>query len=46
MNMLTTGQMIEAEEALQIGLVNRVCAPDELLDECIKTAEKISANSS
>lgn len=46
MDMLTTGRMIKAEEALQIGLVNRVCAPDELLDECIKTAEKISANSS
>ena len=46
MDMLTTGRMIKAEEALQIGLVNRVCAPDELLVECIKTAEKISANSS
>jgi enoyl-CoA hydratase len=46
MDMLTTGRMIKADEALRIGLVNRVCAPDELLEECIKTAEKISANSS
>ena len=46
MDMLTTGRMIKADEALQIGLVNRVCTPDELLYECIKTAQNIAANSS
>jgi enoyl-CoA hydratase len=46
MDMLSTGRMIKADEALQVGLVNRLCAPEDLLEECIKTAQKIAANSS
>ena len=46
MDMLSTGRMIKADEALQVGLVNRLCAPEDLLEECMKTAQKIAANSS
>ncbi|MBN2126426.1 MAG: enoyl-CoA hydratase/isomerase family protein [Deltaproteobacteria bacterium] len=33
-----TGNMIGAREAKEIGLVNRVCAPDKLWEETMKTA--------
>ena len=35
------GQRIDAAEALRIGLVNRTCQPEELLNEAIKMAETI-----
>ena len=38
-----TGEMIGAEEALRIGLVNRVFEPEALLDAAVKTAETIAA---
>jgi len=38
-----TGAMISAEEARQIGLVNRVFAPDALWEETMKTARKIAS---
>ncbi|MGW8192801.1 MAG: enoyl-CoA hydratase-related protein [Desulforhopalus sp.] len=37
------GDMIDAEEAYRIGLVNRVVAQDKLLDECRTLADKISS---
>ena len=37
-----SGAMIDAAEALRIGLVNRVCKPDELLPAAIKTCETIA----
>jgi len=37
-----TGKMIDAEEALRIGLVNRVYAPEDLLPEAEKTAMQIA----
>lgn len=40
-----TGERISAEEAKEIGLVNRVVKHDELIDECIKLARKILENS-
>jgi enoyl-CoA hydratase len=38
-----TGKMISAEEALQIGLVNKVVAQDSLMDEVMKTAKEIAS---
>ncbi len=34
MEMILTGRMISAKEALRIGLVNHVVGPDELIDKC------------
>jgi enoyl-CoA hydratase len=39
--LIFTGEMIDAQEALQIGLVNKVVAPDALLDEAESMAKKI-----
>ncbi|HKO05993.1 MAG TPA: enoyl-CoA hydratase-related protein [Candidatus Acidoferrales bacterium] len=41
--MILTGEMISAEEALRIGLVNRVTEPGELLSTCEALARKIIA---
>lgn len=43
--MIFTAGMISADEALTWGLVNHVCAPEELLDLAEKTASKILNNS-
>ncbi len=45
MDLLLTARLIRAEEALRLGLVNRLAAPDELLGWAIETAERIAANS-
>lgn len=39
-----TGEMIDAEEALAIGLVSRVVPDAELMDSARRLAEKIAAN--
>ena len=41
--MIFTGKMIPAAEAREIGLVNRVCAPESLMEEALKTARTIAA---
>jgi len=46
MEMLLTGDFIEAEQAAQIGLVNRVVPEDELTDYTTGIAQKIAAKSS
>jgi len=43
MEMLLTGEMIPADEAHRIGLVNRVVAPDQLVAETSKLAELIAS---
>jgi enoyl-CoA hydratase len=45
MEMILTGEMIDAQTALQIGLVNRVVAHEELQAETMKLAEKIAEKS-
>ena len=45
MEMLLTGDMIDADTAQRFGLVNRVVAPDALMDETMALAEKIATRS-
>ncbi|WP_319532379.1 crotonase/enoyl-CoA hydratase family protein [uncultured Cohaesibacter sp.] len=42
--MALTGAMVDASEALAMGLVSRVVAPDDLMAEAMKLAEKIAQN--
>lgn len=44
LEMMLTGEMIDAEEAYRIGLVNRVEEPDALLDAARAMARKMAAN--
>lgn len=44
LEMIYTGRVIDAQEALRMGLVNRVCSQDELMDCAVKLAEQIAAN--
>jgi enoyl-CoA hydratase len=43
MQMVTTGDPIDAETALRIGLVNQVTAPEELLPTCEKLGQTIAS---
>lgn len=45
MEMCLTGRMMDAEEAERAGLVSRIVPADELLNDAIKTAEKIASMS-
>jgi len=45
MEMLLLGEMIPAEEALRLGLVNRVVAPEAVIPTALELARKIAAKS-
>ena len=40
-----TGRMVDAEEAEQLGLLNRLTGPEDLLDQTLAMANQICANS-
>ncbi|MPN33302.1 Short-chain-enoyl-CoA hydratase [bioreactor metagenome] len=42
--LIFTGKVIDASEALSIGLLNKVCPLDSLQDEVCKTATMIAGN--
>lgn len=42
--LIFTGRKIDAREAMESGLVNRVCEPDALIPECMEMARAISEN--
>ncbi len=42
MEMCLTGRMMDAEEAERVGLVSRIVAADELIDEAVGTAQRIA----
>jgi enoyl-CoA hydratase len=44
MEMILTGEMIDANEAYRIGLVNKVVSPDQLKDAAVTMAKKIMKN--
>lgn len=45
LEMITTAQMIDANEAQRTGLINHLVEPDELMATCEKIAGKIAKNS-
>ncbi len=45
MEIILTGDVIDAREAYRIGLVNKVVRPASLMDECLKMAGKLSQKS-
>jgi enoyl-CoA hydratase/carnithine racemase len=42
--LILTARPFNAAEALEWGVVNRVCEPGKLMPEALETAEKIAAN--
>jgi len=44
LELLLTGEPIDAQEAFRIGLVNKVVAPEEVLNASLKLLQKVRAN--
>ena len=44
LDLAMSGRVFLAEEALELGLVNRVCAPEDLLDEALAYADDLATN--
>jgi enoyl-CoA hydratase/carnithine racemase len=42
--LILTGRPFSAREAYEWGMLNRVCAPEKLLDEAIETGRRIAEN--
>lgn len=45
MEIILTGRNFTAQEALQWGIVSKICAPEQLVEEAVKTASKIASYS-
>ena len=45
MEMMLTGDLIESTKAKEIGLINEVCSPEQLVEKVFVIAEKISSKS-
>jgi enoyl-CoA hydratase/carnithine racemase len=45
MQLLLTGELLSAKQALDMGLVNEVCPADEVVDRAMSLARQIAANS-
>ncbi|GAA5156444.1 enoyl-CoA hydratase-related protein [Nocardioides marinquilinus] len=43
-DLLLTGRVVDADEALRLGLVSRVVEPDALLEEALAAASQVAAN--
>lgn len=43
MEIILTGRNFTAQEALQWGIVSKICSPETLVDETVKTAAKIAS---
>jgi enoyl-CoA hydratase/carnithine racemase len=39
-----SGQMIDADTAFRLGLVQKICEPEKLIDECVELATTINRN--
>ncbi len=39
-----TGQMVDAETAFRLGIVQKICAPDQLIDDCLELCSVINRN--
>ena len=44
MEIMLTGELIDAEEALRLGFVNRIVPQDQLMEEAEKVADRIARN--
>lgn len=44
MEIMLTGELIDAEEALRIGFINRIVPQDQLMEEAEKVADRIARN--
>jgi enoyl-CoA hydratase/carnithine racemase len=44
LELLTTGRYIDADEALRLGLVSRICPAESLVEEAVALASQIAAN--
>ena len=39
-----TGQMVDADTAFRLGLVQKICEPDKLIDDCLELCDIINRN--
>jgi enoyl-CoA hydratase/carnithine racemase len=46
MDLLLSGRVVPAEEAFQLGLLNRLCEPEKLIDEAVAYATDLARNCS